>query len=212
MAKTNIDLVAYVQSKIGTPYVYGTKMELLTQALYNSLKKQYGSLVWPSDADKIGKVCTDCSGLISGYTGIIRGSAQYKEKASAAYPISSISTAPLGALVWKSGHIGVYVSNGEYIAADGSAYNTRKGKLPYSFTHWFRCSDITYVSEASPQPPPQPQPPPSVPQGPDDWAKTAWEWAKAKGFMDGTRPKDFITRQEIAQLLWNLNQAGAIKT
>lgn len=36
---------------------------------------------------------------------------------------------------------------------------------------------------------------------PADWAKAAWEKAKAKGVMDGTRPWDVITRQEVAVIL-----------
>jgi N-acetylmuramoyl-L-alanine amidase len=39
---------------------------------------------------------------------------------------------------------------------------------------------------------------------PDAWAKAAWEKAKAAGVMDGTRPRDTMTRQELAQVLANL--------
>lgn len=39
------------------------------------------------------------------------------------------------------------------------------------------------------------------PNAPDDWAKAAWDKAAAKGVMDGTRPRDAITRQEAAVLL-----------
>lgn len=39
---------------------------------------------------------------------------------------------------------------------------------------------------------------------PDAWAKVAWEKAKAAGVMDGTRPRDTLTRQELAQVLLNL--------
>ena len=39
---------------------------------------------------------------------------------------------------------------------------------------------------------------------PDAWAKVAWEKAKAAGVMDGTRPRDTVTRQELAQVLANL--------
>lgn len=33
---------------------------------------------------------------------------------------------------------------------------------------------------------------------PDVWAKKDWDWATNKGYFDGTRPKDPITRQEMA--------------
>lgn len=145
---TNLGLIKFIKTKLGTPYVYGMKGTVLTLAKYNSLKAQYGNLVWDSDRNKIGKVCCDCSGLISWYTGIIRGSTQYKELAKKVYPISTIKDAPIGAAVWKQGHIGVYIGNGEYIAEDGSAYGCRKNKLSNaSFTHWFKIIDIQYIEE-----------------------------------------------------------------
>lgn len=145
---TNLGLIKFIKTKLGTPYVYGMKGTVLTLAKYNSLKAQYGNLIWDSDRNKIGKVCCDCSGLISWYTGIIRGSTQYKELAKKVYPISTIKDAPIGAAVWKQGHIGVYIGNGEYIAEDGSAYGCRKNKLSNaSFTHWFKIIDIQYIEE-----------------------------------------------------------------
>lgn len=145
---TNLGLIKFIKTKLGTPYVYGMKGTVLTLAKYNSLKAQYGNLIWDSDRNKIGKICCDCSGLISWYTGIIRGSTQYKELAKKVYPISTIKDAPIGAAVWKQGHIGVYIGNGEYIAEDGSAYGCRKNKLSNaSFTHWFKIIDIQYIEE-----------------------------------------------------------------
>ena len=36
---------------------------------------------------------------------------------------------------------------------------------------------------------------------PSKWAKEAWEWAKKEKLLDGTRPKDPITREELAVIL-----------
>ena len=36
------------------------------------------------------------------------------------------------------------------------------------------------------------------------WAKESWAWAKEKGLLDGTRPKDNITREEMAVVLERL--------
>lgn len=142
---TNVQLIKFAESKIGTPYVYGMKGEVMTLYKYNGLKKAHGSLVWDSDKEKVGKVCVDCSGLISWATGIVRGSSQYKDAAREINPISTISYAPIGAAVWRKGHIGIYIGNGEYIAADGSSYGVRKNKLSKAdFTHWFKISDIEY--------------------------------------------------------------------
>ena len=38
-----------------------------------------------------------------------------------------------------------------------------------------------------------------------DWAATAWEKAKSKGVLDGARPTDPVTRQELAVVLDRLN-------
>ena len=42
---------------------------------------------------------------------------------------------------------------------------------------------------------------PIVNNTPADWAKSAWDKAMADGIMDGTRPEDPITRQEVAVIL-----------
>ncbi len=39
---------------------------------------------------------------------------------------------------------------------------------------------------------------------PSSWAKAAWDWAKSKGYLDGTRPKDNVTREELAAVLKNI--------
>lgn len=143
---TGQELVAFAKSKLGVPYVYGMKGEVMTLAKYNQLKSMYGDLVWNSDKNKVGKVCCDCSGLISWATGIIRNSQGYHDTALEVQPISTINKAPIGAAVWQKGHIGIYIGNGEYIAEDGSAYGCRKNKLSKAgFTHWLRLKDIDYT-------------------------------------------------------------------
>lgn len=39
---------------------------------------------------------------------------------------------------------------------------------------------------------------------PSTWAKEDWEWAKKEGYLDGSRPLDNITRQEIAIVIKRL--------
>ena len=87
MAKvTAAELVAFAKSKLGVPYVYGMKGTVMTLAKYNELKALYGALVWDSDKNKVGKVCCDCSGLISWATGIIRNSQGYHDTALEVQP------------------------------------------------------------------------------------------------------------------------------
>ena len=144
---TGNELVAFARGKIGTPYVYGMKGKVLTQKTYDRLRILFGPLVWESDAAKIGQVCVDCSGLISWACGVMLGSGQWKARATKINPISTIEKAPIGALVWMQGHIGVYtgMKNGHpyYVAADGSAYGVREVPLRCNkFTHWLLVEDV----------------------------------------------------------------------
>ncbi len=145
---TGTELAAFAESKLGTPYVYGMKGTVLTEKKYEQLKILFGKLVWDSDRKKIGKVCVDCSGLISWGTGIIRNSQGYHDTAAQVFPISTVGQAPIGAAVWCRGHIGIYMGDGNYIAADGSAHGCRISTIKGSrFTHWFLLKDITYEEE-----------------------------------------------------------------
>lgn len=148
---TGQELVDFARSKLGTPYVYGMKGTVMTQANFNYLQGQYGKMcVWDSDEKKVGKVCVDCSGLISWATGVVLGSAQLFDKAIKKELISTIKQAPVGALVWMKGHVGIYtgMKNGVpyYIAADGSVYGVREVLLSKNkFTHWLLMDYINYV-------------------------------------------------------------------
>ena len=153
MSKTAQGLIEFAKSKIGTPYVYGAKGTVLSLEQIRQLRRTYGSnCVWYSDDNKAGKVCVDCSGLISWYTGIIRGSGQYKNTAVEVIPISQRTNKHIGWAVWMNGHIGVYLGNDTYIAADGSAYGVRIAKLSQNrFTHLLKLCDIDY-GEGTKQP------------------------------------------------------------
>lgn len=52
--------------------------------------------------------------------------------------------------------------------------------------------------------------PPAVPPADDvaPWAREAWSWAVAIGLLDGTRPRDPVTRQEMAVILHRLYRTG----
>ena len=145
---TGTELVEFCRSKIGTPYVYGMKGRICTEDDFNHLQQKYGSAyVWDKDKEKVGKVCVDCSGLISWACGTVLGSSQWMAKADKKEPISTLKNAPIGALVWMKGHIGVYsgLKNGipHYIAADGSAYSVREVPISQNnFTHWLLVSSV----------------------------------------------------------------------
>jgi len=142
------ELVEFARSKIGTPYIYGCKGEVLTQEKYDYLQKTYGTdYVWVSDAQKIGKVCVDCSGLISWHSNVMRGSAQWFAKATEKHPISEIDKAPVGALLYMKGHITIYAGfyDGKHwsVGADGSKYGVQEVPITFhKFTHWILAEDV----------------------------------------------------------------------
>lgn len=148
---TGKQLAVFAYEKIGTPYVYGMKGRVMTEANFKYLHNMYGSRMVPyTDHAKVGKVCVDCSGLISWACGLYVNSAtwhSYAQRAGHVYPIASLSKAPIGALVWCKGHIGIYVGkeNGvlTYIAADGSKFGVRKAPISANrFTHWLLVPDV----------------------------------------------------------------------
>jgi hypothetical protein len=56
-----------------------------------------------------------------------------------------LADAPVGAALWCKGHIGIYLGDGKYIAADGSKVGVRIAPVKgSSFTHWFLLKDIEY--------------------------------------------------------------------
>ena len=151
MAKmTGKQLAVFCYEKIGTAYVYGMKGKVMTQANFNYLHKLYSAYVPYSDHLKIGQVCVDCSGLIGWACGVWQNSRSWKDQAvkeGHCYPISTLKKAPIGALVWCDGHIGVYIGMEKgvltYIAADGSKYGTRKAPISANrFTHWLLVPSI----------------------------------------------------------------------
>lgn len=130
MALTGKELAKFAKSKVGTPYVYGAKGAdgKFTQAKFNYLSKAYPNVFTTTYKNKIksrkyiGKVCCDCSGLISWYTGKVLGSSQLYSQAKKRMPISQWKDFAVGTVVWKSGHVGVYIGNGKVVEEKGIDY------------------------------------------------------------------------------------------
>ncbi len=148
MTLTNIGLVEFAKQKMGTAYVYGMKGEVMTQQNYNYLQRIYGTdYIWLSDERKVGEICVDCSGLISWYTTTIKSSTQFRTE-SEIHDIETVYDAPIGVAVWRQGHIGIYVGDGEIIEARGSAYGVVRTKVSdRDFTHWFYIAGIIYSED-----------------------------------------------------------------
>ena len=136
MSITGKGLAEFAESKIGTDYCYGMKGTVLTEEKYNELKKLYPNEVLDSDKDKVGKVCVDCSGLIYWYTKTNYNSSQIYKNSTKKFPISDIKNAPIGAVLYTSGHVAVYdgMSGGipYCVEAMDSAHGVVKSKVTSS--------------------------------------------------------------------------------
>ena len=166
--KNNLDLVKYVTHawSAGWGYVYGTFGMVLTESLFESKQEQYPDDVG-GKADFIrdnwlGRRTADCVGLIKGYGWLDPESLSIKYGTNGMLDVGAnamhtnavikgdISTIPdiPGLAVWKSGHIGVYIGNGEVIEAMGTHYGVVKTQLSdRSWTAWLEIPYIDYLPE-----------------------------------------------------------------
>lgn len=151
MSKTAAGLIQHCKDKLDTPYVYGAKGEVLTQAILDRLVREnpgtYTSTYKAKAAKYIGQRCTDCSGLISWYTGRIRGSYNYHDTAAERVSIDRLNESMIGWALWKPGHIGVYIGDGWCIEAKGINYGTIQSRV--TATPWqqaLKLCDIDYTA------------------------------------------------------------------
>lgn len=156
--KSGIELAKYCESKLGVPYFYGAKMNVLTEAMMKSLHNSYPGTVTNAYMDKarrkgqVGKVNVDCSGLIGAYRGKQIGSAQLYSSAKKRMPISEIKNFAVGVTLYHKGHVATYIGmeNGEpmCIEAKGINYGVVKSKVKdCKFTHGLTFEDIDYSYE-----------------------------------------------------------------
>lgn len=168
---TGNELVNYVKCKVGTPYFYGTKMNKLTESKMQLLHTLYPATVsnaYIAKARKQGqvnKINTDCSGLISGYTGKVLGSSQLYSQAKARLNIKEYEKFAKGVVLWRQGHVGVYIGDGKVIEAKGINYgvvetNIKDGNWSYGLTFdWMEYNyneKVNDISTKKPNPYPEP--------------------------------------------------------
>jgi peptidoglycan hydrolase-like protein with peptidoglycan-binding domain len=123
-----------------------------------------------------GKWCADCVGLIKAFFwkhGDLTAQPVYKSNncpdksangmiayCSETGPISTMPDEP-GLVVWKDGHIGVYVGGGYTVEMKGFAYDCKRNKLSSGpWKKWGRLppSMIRYTDAPAPEPAPTPAP------------------------------------------------------
>ena len=171
---TGKQLAAYCEKvyKAGWVYWYGTYGKKCSQSLYEAKKKQYPSHYTAARAAAYkkdiaaGKRCADCVGMIKSFfwtggqfdTEPKYGTHGCPDKSANGMiemcvqtgPIKSIPDEP-GLVVWKSGHIGVYVGNGYTVEMKGFDYDCKRNKVSAGpWVKWGRLpgSMISYDDDA----------------------------------------------------------------
>ncbi len=159
--KTNTGLVDYARSQLEKPYWYGTFGNIASNDLLKSKKKQYpshyGDVRLEKYKSQLGERVHDCVGLIKGY--LWSENPVSKPKYNASQDVSAngmlkkcsekgkISTMPEtpGILVFKNGHVGIYVGNKKVIEARGFNYGVVETSLnSRGWIDWGKCPWITY--------------------------------------------------------------------
>lgn len=167
--KNNLDLVKWAihAEKSGWGYVWGTYGGVLNRSLLNRKIKQYpdevGSMSDFIERNWLGGRTADCVGLIKGYgwlnpethqveyatNGMLDVSADQMYKNAKEKGLSSTMPEIPGLAVWRKGHIGIYIGNGEVIEAMGTKYGVVKTKFSARrWTHWLKIPYINYIEES----------------------------------------------------------------
>lgn len=163
--KNAADLVRYAENawRSGWGYVWGSFGNVLTESEFAYKLRQYPDGVGRYqnfiEANWLGRRTADCVGLIKGYGWLDAGSMTIRygtngmpdigadamyQRASVKGPISTIPEVP-GLAVWRSGHIGVYIGNGQVIEAMGTKYGVVRTQMAErNFTHWLEIPYIHY--------------------------------------------------------------------
>lgn len=172
---TNLQLVEYMEKVYAAAwrYWYGTCGYKCTEDLYERKKKQYpdhyGSsrtAAYKTDIAS-GAMCADCVGVIKSFFwtgGVFGGVSKYgsnncpDRSANGLFGMcketGDISTIPdiPGLVVWKSGHIGVYVGGGRTIELKGFNYDCVKVKVtsgPWKKWGKLPASMLAYVGDGA---------------------------------------------------------------
>jgi len=158
--KNNKGLVAYCRAQLGRPYWYGCFGQRATETLYDMKRRQYPRMYAASDFPRqYGEKVHDCVGLIKGYmwtadaddtkpvyvsNGMRDVSADmlYNQCKRKSDNFSKMPDIP-GIAVFKPGHVGVYIGDGEVVEARGHSYGVVKTRL--EARNWKRWAFLPFI-------------------------------------------------------------------
>lgn len=165
---TNKGLVEFAKKALAEKwgYVWGTFGLTLTKTLFQQKLNQYPKEVGQYKdfilANWLNRKTADCIGLIKGYywskeDGKILYNPATDVNANQMFNLATvkgtIDTMPEnpGICVYKQGHIGVYIGNGQVVEArgtkEGVIQSPLKGSRSAGWTHWLKCPYIEYAQE-----------------------------------------------------------------
>lgn len=141
MKKTNLDLLKYCRAQLGRGYWFSTFGQIATPTLLREKRAQNPKYYTATDFERqFGQKVHDCSGLVkgclfsSGPDAPARYNAKYDlnadtiiKKCDVSGPISDIPRLP-GVLLWKPGHMGVYLGGGHVAGGSVKAIEAKGHK------------------------------------------------------------------------------------
>ena len=166
--KNNFDLVKWAEyaADKGWGYVYGTYGTVLSESMLTAKMEQYPDEVATKEQfirdTWLGKRTADCVGLIKGYGWFntvsqdteIGANGMQDLSANGMYDVATvkgeISTIPEtpGLAVWKDGHIGIYIGDGNVVEAYGTERGVIRSALADGgWTHWLEVPSINYIEQ-----------------------------------------------------------------
>lgn len=166
--KNNIELVKHCEMALNEKwgYVWGTFGNVLSEALLKYKVNQYPSGVGKYEnfikTNYLNKRTVDCIGLLKSYLWWNQGQVNIynsiQDKSAdmsfnSAKEKGRINDMPeiKGLILYKKGHVGVYIGNGKVIEARGTKSGVIKstvvGSNSVKWTHWFKSPYIEYVKK-----------------------------------------------------------------
>ena len=155
------DFVAAIQKQVGNGYWYGCYVPMIgTESLLAYKAKQYPAVYTADYVSRsrkwLGKPVCDCVGLVKGTVWVADFQGRYQKEsdlsANGMYATctvkGAIATIPEkpGLLVWKDGHVGVYVGGGVVVESrgvDSGVVRTFLKDRPW--TNWAECFLVDYA-------------------------------------------------------------------
>lgn len=166
--KNNLDLTTWAIEACdsGWGYVWGTYGHVLTRSYYEAKLEQYpegvGNYADFILSNWLGKRTADCVGLVKGYCWFnpeaqtigyaINGMPDVSTETMIGLcaeqgPMSTMPEIP-GLLLWKEGHVGIYIGGGYAIEAMGTKYGVVKTLVSgRGWSKWGKLPCIEYIEE-----------------------------------------------------------------